>query len=690
MCWEGQYKEVHVRAVGRSLSDFEPLFKLERALLTACRKGVVAQGQIECPEEASDDNKVRAEFIRFLLLGADDDIEIHENGVRLSKAYVTGILDLRYATVDYIFSLGASRLERITVFSNVQFKQAVSLAGSRLKGLKARGMSVRGDFKATKIQSSHPVDLNGISVRGGVDFSGAVLQSSSTHSLTAIDAKIQGGLFFADGFTAEGLVRVVGAEVGGQFNCRGGAFLNDEKSLDAGNIKVGRGVFLIGGFKSCAEVSFIAATVKAQFCVQNATLSCKKGVTLTADRIRVNGNLYMDKGFVSEGCVSLNGGEILGQLNCAGARFVGKQPFSLAGNNLHVTGAANLGGGFSCEGIVSFHAAKFESDLSFSGAESIAELRANRACIKGALIISKVKKTVHKVSLAGAYATALNDDANSWGKQLVLNGFVYDFLDVHNTMSVSERVKWLEKQWVKSPRPNTENLSVPTAFVPQPWLQLKNVLESMGRAEESREIGIEYERHRAKCGQIGLSPATWNPVRRGLNWVVANALHISYGKLIGYGYRPMQLVSWFLGVWLLTTVLYWYAANQGAVFAPSDPLIFQNQAYMTCQPSSDKTFEPAPGTGNWYLCNALPQEYTGFSPVAFSLDLLLPLVDLHQEKDWAPLIETPKANVGEEIVGIFSLKRFVRFVMWLEILAGWVFSLLFVVIVSGLARRKEQ
>lgn len=679
-----------MRAVGRSLSDFEPLFPLEEALLEACSKGEVAQGDAECPETSSEQNQVRAEFIRFLLLGADDSTAIHENGVQLSKAYISGVLDLRYAAVDYILSLRVCTFERITVFSNVRFKQSVSLSGSRLKGLKARRVSIRGDFTASKIQTSHSVDLNGASVGGDVNFSGALLQSGSNYSLSAIDAMIKGGLFLADGFSADGLVRVVGAEVGGQFNCRGGAFLSDEKSLDAGNIKVGRGVFLIGGFKSCGEVLFIAASVKAQFCIQNATLSCKNGLTLTADRILVNGNLYMDKGFVSEGCVSLNGGEILGQLNCTGATFKGEQKFSLICNNLHVTGSSNLGGGFSSKGIVSFLAAKLDSDLNFNGAVNISELILNRACIQGALIVLNVKDTLCKVSLAGAYATALNDDAGSWGKQLILNGFVYDFLDVHNTMSVKDRVSWLEKQWARSPLKSSQAPGESISFVPQPWQQLKSVLDNMGRTEDAREIGIEYERHRSKCGQIGLTPAAWNPVRRGLNWGFANALHYCYGKLIGYGYRPMQLVPWFLGVWLLTTALYWHAANQGAVFAPSDPLIFQNEAYITCQPSSDDTFRPAPGTGNWYLCNALPQEYTGFSPIAFSLDLLLPLVDLHQEKDWAPLIETPKANVGEELMGFFTLKRFVRFVMWFEILAGWVFSLLFVVIVSGLARRKEQ
>lgn len=50
-CAGGPIKEVRVRAVGRSLSDFEPLFKLEQDLLTACSKGEVAQGQTACPEK---------------------------------------------------------------------------------------------------------------------------------------------------------------------------------------------------------------------------------------------------------------------------------------------------------------------------------------------------------------------------------------------------------------------------------------------------------------------------------------------------------------------------------------------------------------------------------------------------------------------------------------------------------------
>lgn len=676
-----------MRAFGRSLSDFGSLFELEKQLLAACQKGDVAQGDVECPEHATSQNKVRAGFIRFLLLGAEDGIAIHENGIQLGKAFIVGALDLRSATVAYAFTLRSCTLTRITAFSGAQFKQTVSLYGSQLKGLKAYGMSVRGDFIAKKIHTTHSVNISAVSVYGNVSFSGAQLKTGSTISLSGTDAVIKGGFFLADGFTADGLVKVVGAEVGGQFNCRAGTFLNEEVALDATSIKAGRGVFLQGGFKSYSEILFIAASVNGQISAKDATLSCKHGVTLTADRLRLNGNIYFDKGFTSEGRVSLCGAVVEGQLNCSGAVFTGSEQALLA-NNLHLTGVANLGGGFSAKGTVSFNGARFESDLKFTGAVRIGKLLAVRACIKGALNMVDIKNRINKVSLAGTYAAVLNDDAASWGNHLVLNGFVYDFIDVLNTMTVNERVNWLKKQYVRSSKNNEKMKDESPAFVPQPWQQLKTVLESMGRAEDAREIGIEYERHRSKCGQIGLAPQSWNIVSKIINRIVARTLHGLYGILIGYGYRPILLLLWFLGVWFFTTAFYWYAANQGAVFAPSDPLIFQNQAYTSCRPPVEGP--SAPGTGNWYLCDALPQEYTGFSPIAFSLDLLLPLVDLHQEKDWAPLIETPKANVKDELLGFFSLKRAVRFVMWFEILAGWGFSLLFVVIVSGLARAKEK
>jgi hypothetical protein len=95
------------------------------------------------------------------------------------------------------------------------------------------------------------------------------------------------------------------------------------------------------------------------------------------------------------------------------------------------------------------------------------------------------------------------------------------------------------------------------------------------------------------------------------------------------------------------------------------------------------------GAGNWYLCSELREEYTGFSPLAYSLDVILPLVDLQQQKDWGPLIPTPQAHPWYEFRER-GMKHLVRLVIWFETLFGWLASLLLVAIVSGLTKRRED
>lgn len=66
----------------------------------------------------------------------------------------------------------------------------------------------------------------------------------------------------------------------------------------------------------------------------------------------------------------------------------------------------------------------------------------------------------------------------------------------------------------------------------------------------------------------------------------------------------------------------------------------------------------------------------------------MPLVDLQQEADWAPLVPTPKQGFWDGFTA-FGWKHFVRLLIGFEVLVGWGISLLMVAIVFGLARRSE-
>ena len=92
----------------------------------------------------------------------------------------------------------------------------------------------------------------------------------------------------------------------------------------------------------------------------------------------------------------------------------------------------------------------------------------------------------------------------------------------------------------------------------------------------------------------------------------------------------------------------------------------------------------APPERYWPQCAGLPSEYTTFNPLVYSLDLILPLVDLGQEEAWAPAATyTDVTGTVRPLWGGMAI----RLLMWFEILFGWFASLMFVAIVSRLVEK---
>ena len=516
---------------GRTLAEFQPLQPAETELLQACAEGKVTELGKERPIEKTKVNTVRASFIRFLALGGDDEAPIHERGVQLMGAWIEGDLDLKGAVTASGLSLKHSYFESPPMFRDAEIAGTLTLSGSQIPGLQAARLQCKGS------------------------------------------------LFMSGGFTSIGEVRLLGAQIDGNLECKG------------------------------------------------ATLNGKDGDALSADRAVIKGSVFLSDGFSSIGAVRLLGAQIDGNLECNGAKLEGKSGRALACDGIRVTGA-----------------------FFFCG----------------------LALPIQGVSLASAKVGRLIDDEDSWGGELVLNGFVYEHLAGSAPTDAATRLAWIKKQ--------SRKFIEKEDFRPQPWKQLQKVLHAMGHTEDARQVGIAFEDHLRAIGRIGQTPADWQQWRRMAYSHVAKAFHFSFKWLIGYGYRPLQFGAWMVGVWLVCAFVYWSAALQG-VMAPSNPLVFQKvlkkDPYESCKP-------------NWYLCEALPEEYTGFSPLAYSLDVLLPLVNLQQEQDWAALIPTPKGSWYQEYFGHWSFKHFVRLVIWFEILFGWVASLLLVAVVSGLTKRSED
>jgi hypothetical protein len=159
--------------------------------------------------------------------------------------------------------------------------------------------------------------------------------------------------------------------------------------------------------------------------------------------------------------------------------------------------------------------------------------------------------------------------------------------------------------------------------------------------------------------------------------IVLWALHWFYGRFVGYGFKPFRVVAFV--AWLAFAAFYNFAASR-TVFGPSNALVFQNKAYEHCRPDApDKPDNGKSKIGNWTHCAELPGEYTTFNALAYSADLILPVVSLGQSNDWAPITS------GDD----WSLGYVTRCLVWFAELLGWVAALTLAAIASGLVKHKD-
>ena len=497
-------------------------------------------------------------------------------------------------------------------------------------GVKLRGALIEGEFNLTS--TSVPFDLS-------------IVNSDFEQTPEMKDVKINGVLNL-NGSKLQGL----GAE---RALIEGGIYLDKVSSVGKVNLSGSQ----IGDDLSCRGASFNSGGVSFALCVESAV---------------IKGTVYLIEGFTAHGEVSFLGAQIDGDLTCKNSRIEGNNDKALNVNRAIIKGSVFLQKTETNGGTVSLQGVHIRTDLDctdsiFNNSNGYA-FNADGMIVSGSFFFRNIKKPIDDVSLASAQVRQLVDDERSWGERLVLDGFVYTHINGNNAPTdAAMRLKWLKKQL-------PEHLQK-KQFRPQPWKQLEKVLREMGHNEEARQIGIEFQKQLYINGRIGQPPTNELTIRNCLHQKFVRTIHWLFGLLAAYGYRPLRLFAIMCVIWLACGVFYWYAALQG-VMAPSNPLVFQNLPKYECCKS------------NWYLCDQLPEEYTGFSPMVYSLDVLLPLVNLQQEQDWAPLIPTPKAGWWEELTH-FSLKHWVRLVVWFEILFGWVASLLFVAVVSGLSKHSE-
>ncbi len=445
--------------------------------------------------------------------------------------------------------------------------------------------------------------------------------------------------------------------------------------MAADRISVTGSIFMRDGFISIDQICLLGANIGGNLeCADSKFQNCDQegqpaGYAIHADLMRVQGSVLFRPNFSALGAVQLIGARIGGNLECQGGLFSNSDQEgnalgdALFADRISVEGSVLLTDGFMSVGAVRMAGAKigssFESwdgiflnrkpDGNFGEAIVAANMR-----VKGSLYFEKATFG-GGINMTDAWVGSLVDDNKCWtANGTILDGFRYDSI-AEGSVSAAERISWLNRQL-------PEHLGA--SFRPQPWEQLIRVLREMGHIEDAATVAIaKQEQLRKASGQIN---GFW---RRGLHW--------TYGWLVGYGHRPIWALIWMGGVWLALSLLFMAGAHYGYI-GPSTPLLNS----PTLAPAIDVACGHAgqPGKQNWTECSEVPAEYSTFQPFIYSLDLILPLVDLQQDSDWAPIVEDPPGT--DLLFGVI-----LRWAMWFEILFGWVASLTLVAVLGRLVEK---
>ena len=452
------------------------------------------------------------------------------------------------------------------------------------------------------------------------------LSKSCVPEIRAERVSVKGHVFLTGNFQASGKVNFSGANIGGNLNCFGGKFQVAE------------------------EIPPILFRIDREYCI-------KKTKTLTVQNARIEGSVFLDSAFEATGTVDLSGTSIGGLLDCQGGRFHNPQGATLKAQGVKINQAVLLCSGFQSSGEVDFLNAAIRSELNCDNGKFINQ-GGNALILQGAdiknnvlfrdgfyaegrvgLVDAKVGGTFWmrgvryspfmKLDLRAAKINVLGDEKASWpdSGKLEIDGFTYERISPHSTVDLQERLTWLR-------------LQSKDRFSPQPYEQLARAFKNSGLEKESEEISI------AKHQDLQF--------RKQLGWLEKLLNCISY-HTISYGYRPLKIFRYAFVLSIIWTIFYSYGYSKALM-----------------SPSLVRPFDLAPPT----IGIEISEKYPKFNPYFYSLDVIIPVIDLHQQRYWLP-----NANRGSEFICIdgenICIPRsgcLLRYLFWLQILVGWILT----------------
>jgi hypothetical protein len=428
-------------------------------------------------------------------------------------------------------------------------------------------------------------------------------------------------------------------------------------AIDASHLKVEGSVYLDQGFRATDTVTLEGANVGGYLTCTGGHFLDSGKVAIRAVGLTVGADAYFNAGFIAEGEVNLINARIGSNLDLQGGKFLNKEGYAIRASGIRVGATTFMSNGFMADGAVDIVGGYIGGNFQCDGAHFINPrdytpansselyaLAADSLVVKGNVFLRrgfKVKGGVRfeRTGIEGVFEwTGLDRESD----------VMLDLRLARIGSLVDDKASWpptgklhlnglvyqdLYQEGSAHERDRIEWLLRQPDFAPQPYDQLASVMKKAGKEDDAVEILIAKEWERPTT----LSNILWK---------------FPFGPMIGYGHRPLHALAIGFFIVALGFRVFRWAGREGLL-----------------EPTKEN----------------LPT----FNAFVYSLDVFLPVINLHQESYWLPnssKTEPVNVNLGRWGFRVRRPGSWVQFYFWFQIIAGWTLTTLFIAGLTGLVK----
>jgi hypothetical protein len=433
-----------------------------------------------------------------------------------------------------------------------------------------------------------------------------------------------------------------------------------------------RGGLSVNSAAVTGEIRLRGARIGGNIEADGATIVSPDGLAVDADGLEARGNILL-RGATVRGGINLLGARLGGDVNAAGARIERAGEVALNGDGIAARGDLALRGA-TIAGEIRLIGAHFGGDIDCTAATIVQpggySMELNRARIDGAFFLRQGASIQGKLDLTATVIGAIYDEAACWPQKghLLLNRCQYGAF-IGGPIDAASRLDWLARQGSEGEED----------FWPQPYEQLSTVLREMGHDEEARAVLIMKERLQRRARRARAKNPLLHAVLAANDGVLA--------VTVRYGRQPLLALLWLILFWAIGAVVF-YLAEQNSALKPNSPVVLRSPEWTMCAlartdsrylPSTGQVMAGRASAGQSQLSCFLSQpeasSYPEFNPLMFSLDAMLPVMEIGQKQFWRP---DPSRPYGPLTLNYYYFLSVI----------GWALSLLAVAGFSGLVKSK--